>query len=318
METLVNNAEFQTIDDISFKEVSEGDGKYEDAIQIYSNTNQALEEQAYESLKEKNWALQEYWQKKGAPTEEILIKNSNGLSLNLYNFGKELSSQQEKEIIDAINKMAYLVPKEEQSKVRYILIDNEQATNPNDNSAQNGASASKTNSIILYPQALKNISHRVEGVSNLTGTVIHELSHGYLEKLILEAWKKEFEWKHSDVDIILPSGNMQFETTSHPENCVTEYAKYSPKEDIVESMVAALENPDLLDSKRLEFITKQIIGNKKPETTIPTEKLTGKNITLPRITDDVFYKVKEQFKMKFKIIETTDKKTKQIIDNPGL
>jgi hypothetical protein len=308
---LTKYSEFQKIEEISFKQAQIGDDEYNSAITTRPNTNQSPEEQAYNILSQENWTLQEYWQKKDTPKEQLIIKSLNGLELNLYNFGEELSAEQETEIIDAINKMASIIPQSEQSNIQYILIDNKQSRNPNDDSIKNGSCGN--NCIILHPQAMKDISHRINGVSNLTGTIIHEFSHGYLQNLILTEWQKDFGWKELETNLKLPNGTFTSNEISNPENCITEYATYSPKEDFVESMVAAIETPNVLDPERLNFIKEKFLKNQQ-SSTITTEKLTGNSIQLPRITNDVFYKIKKIGRFEI----NTPKRVHEVLNNSVL
>ncbi len=145
--------------------------------------------------------------------------------------------------------------------------------------------------IRLYPKAFENIEHRVKGVSNLEGTLIHELSHKLASEFVNE-WSKKFGKKLKEKKKT-PGGSF---CEWKGENPVTELAKYDPIEDFCESMVAFFKNPSLLDVKRQKFIKENVLKEttKEKKISLITKKYSGSEITLPKIKSPLKVKFIEE------------------------
>lgn len=106
------------------------------------------------------------------------------------------------------------------------------------NTIPNGQYVYLLDTLFLYQRAFDEPNHRIPGVNNLKGTLAHETGHfhtyGYGSFAL--QWIQAGNWRRAP---------KIFYTTS-PEKCVNDYAKLSPDEDIAESFVAYLFQPDLL------------------------------------------------------------------------
>ena len=229
-----------------------------------------------------------YWADKGNPKEQFDI-TFVGRKIEVANFSDvELAPVQLKELQEVIAEFSKIKDGKAFDKIKSIFIDNNQPVDPETGKGVNGMGAEKGDGIIkLYPRALEPVSHRVEGVSNFEGTLIHEFTHALVNKEMLGKWKEAFEWMldSNKVNEIKKLGLLEkLKTTSQkdwgslhpniwklarvwevnqPEWCVTDYAKLGPEDDIAESMVAALKNPKILDGARLRFIKKNFLNETK-------------------------------------------------------
>lgn len=114
--------------------------------------------------------------------------------------------------------------------------------------------------MVLEPRAFEDIIHRVGNVANLEGTIAHELGHQVEESIVgdwLKFWPQTFDdpgnWikvegytfpVHKDTGqrSVPPEGRFMADLGQ----AVTDYAKISTNEDICESIVAYMYNPDIL------------------------------------------------------------------------
>jgi len=241
--------------------------------------------------REVSWQDSPYWSDKGNPKEQFDVA-FEGRRLEVANFSDvSLTKDQLEELQRIIAEFSQIKDGEVFDKVKSICVDNLQPIDPETKEGVNGMGAEKDDGIVkLYPRALKPISHRVEGVSNFAGTVIHELAHAVETSETQVEWRERFEWLlNSDkIGELRKLGLMEklkstpqkdwvnlhpdiwnlvrFWTIMQPERCVTDYAKLSPEDDFAESMVAALRNPDLLDSQRSRFLKNNFLSNVKEAT----------------------------------------------------
>jgi hypothetical protein len=289
------------MNDIRLLEVLESDERHEDALVIYAKPDQSPEEVESilkKQLVDKNWWLQEYWQSKSVQ-EQIVIKFGES-EISVYNYGESLKQEQIQSIESILQSFSTLKKSNALKNINAILIDDIQGVNQNTGEDLNGYGA-LDKGLKLYPNSLKPIDHRVANVSNLEGTVIHELSHGIGEN-IEQQWRKEFGWKPRENREKMTGDAYSYEYTVAPENCVTDYARINAKEDLCESMVAALKNPEILDPARLKFIRSELLGQ---DPTVPTSDFETKNgdkITFPRLEQPVRY-IRKQPTIKWKSLE---------------
>jgi len=230
----------ESVLDLNLEEVFEGDDKYNEAEIIFANEKRSkteVEDNLRVRLAADHWWLQDYWHNKNI--KEQVIINLGDIEFSIYNFGEQLSSEQIEQIKSIFLLFSSFKNSKMFEKVKAVLIDDVQLINQNTGEAANGYGAGDK-AIKLYPNAFKLIEHRVSGVSNLEGTVIHELSHSIGSEFEKE-WSERFGWKQRKNAEKLPNGLYSTEYNNDLDKCVTEYAKINSKEDICESMVAALK-----------------------------------------------------------------------------
>lgn len=116
------------------------------------------------------------------------------------------------------------------------------------NTPPNGQYVYLLDTFILYQRAFDEPNHRVPGVNNLKGTLAHETGHfhTYGYGSLTCQWIQTNNWKRGF--------NGRCYVTS-PEQCLNDYVKSIPDEDLAESFVAYLFNPDLLNAIAPQKIT---------------------------------------------------------------
>ena len=260
------------------------------AIQITARTNESQEiinQKLINHLKSHNWWLQDYWKEKGQPVEQLTIQTWYW-NLELYNFSESLTQKHLSQLQNIIKIFAQMKEKSPLFNVKYILIDNIDKPNPYDNSSINGYFLRKENAVELYPNWITFDPHRVKWVLNFPGTVIHELSHGFSAE-VQNNWKNTLGWYLLDKSISAPSWLSLHYWNNETSRCVSDYAKYSPDEDLCESMVAAILNPDILDFERLEFIKDNILGVSISQPEITIKRRQSNEIEIPKIKSPVYF-----------------------------
>ena len=236
-------------------------------------------------LEIKYWFLNEYWRKKAL--REKFVFSLGTRSMELFNFGFSLDAPTLDRISRTLAEYASL-QNGVFDRLKFIIIDDNQLINPNTGEPMNGNGGQMDGAIKLYPNAFKNMNHRVVGVPNLEGTVIHELSHS-ISLDFRNAWKKKFGWVDLENGGVLPGGAKQYHRVADPSRCVTRYAEVSADEDVCESMVAALKNPNVLDLERLHFIEESFsLGEHKNSEIVEVQKIDSP--TLPEISQPIRYK----------------------------
>jgi hypothetical protein len=274
---------------INFKEVKEGDPAFETAISVSTSPEDSedqVEAKLMLMLAAKHWYLQDKWCDK--TVQEQIVITVGTVSLEIFNFGESLEAWQLEQIQTAIRDYSQLRNKKVFETVKGILIDNEQPLNPHTGKELNGW-AGKDGAIKLYPAALRAVPHRVAGVSNLEGTVIHELSHN-LGTDFENRWRKEFGWESVETPEQLPGGAYRYERNKESERCITDYAQVNAAEDVCESMVGALRNPDMLDPARLNRIKEELLPQETQEVNVSSVKKDPSVLGLPQIEQPVKYK----------------------------
>ena len=240
---------------------------------------------------ERGWQDSPYWSDKGQPKEQFDIAFGER-RIDVANFSDVvLTEDQLFSLGKVISGFTQIKNGECFDKIRSILIDDVQPFDPETKAGVNGMGVEKDDGIIkLYPRALEPISHRVEGVSNFEGTLVHEFTHALVGKEISNEWKRRFGWKVNQkkwdkikrLGLIeelnaTPQkdwGNLHPDIfnlvrvweTDEPQRCVTDYAKLGPEDDIAESMVAAVCNPEVLDKRRLFFLQDKFLSDIDEET----------------------------------------------------
>ena len=283
--------EYQKVMGFAVQEVAENDPDYDDALEVMVADNDPEEkvaEQAKRLIVDQKWWLQYRYFEKGNPKEQYEIALQNN-AVSIYNFGEPLTPEQQDEFRQTISLLSQIQSGKLIEKTKYIVIDNLRWKNPNTGEELNGFSNTETSDYIMLTPAGTQLSpHRIKETSNLKGTLIHELCHTLgRDNVLVSAWRKKFGWQFCPPRD-LPGGHRSIEINSQPEKCITDYAQISAKEDISESMVAALAAPETLDPERLAFIKDNILGGENPtaETSITKKQVPE----LPKLKTPVKYK----------------------------
>lgn len=211
------------------------------------------------------WWMRDTWVEKGLPKEEFLLADGEH-QVTLFNYGDPLERRHLDEVMSVLGLFSAIRNGKVFERVSYIVVDNVNLMNEKSGELSNGHGPTDDNKITLYPNALASIRNRVtDKASNLEGTLTHELTHGlndvYLdiegsvtEKYIEVAWMKIGNWTIGDKPRILPGGGISAEVTTDPDRCVTVYAQSDSGEDMCDSMVATLFDPEVLDEDKLYFL----------------------------------------------------------------
>ncbi|KKP43733.1 MAG: hypothetical protein UR31_C0001G0057 [Parcubacteria group bacterium GW2011_GWA2_33_14] len=311
------NPEYQSAKDIGLTEVFKGEPGYGDAFEavIFSSKTLQIDIEKFvrEKLIQQNWWLQKYWQEKGLPKEQIDIKIGEH-EISLYNFNEQLQRQHLEELKRAVELLS-TVEGEPLRRVKYILIDDKKPINKNTGEEMRGHVQYNDDVVRIYPKGTDlNNDYRSEeknpnfqGVSNFLGTLIHEFFHkveGAVD-LVIANWSKKFGWRFTDVSRNLDGGDSTLYETTMPEICVSKYAReVDPREDLCESAVVALTNPEKLYSRKLDFINNLRKGKDMPPVTMGRKG--GSDVKIPRIvlpvkyktilSDPLYFKPKKQLK----------------------
>jgi hypothetical protein len=281
----------QSLDDLTFNRVEEGDPDFDSALRV-SHAGDKTEDQLLEAARKEtsrlNWWLQEEWQRKGVPKEQYGIV-ANEIGFDLYNYGQELTPEQILEINRLLAVISQIPLPERVKRGRYIVINNEGKFNDKDGEDMSGYSHFASDMIELFPRAVSSENHRIPDATRLAGTVVHEFGHALQDTDFVQEWKRRFRW--NELDKAQPvRGIVKTHETEFPERCVSEYAKFSPEEDICDSFAAAVNNPDALDPEKLAFIQDRWLKDVSPDIQATASKM--ERVELPKVTSPVKYKVK--------------------------
>ena len=118
-------AKLQSIEDIQFELVVEGDPDFETAVSVINENGEQPEDKLRDAAKREvvriNWWLQEQWASKGLPKEQVSIKVAN-LAIEIYNYGQELSTSQIEEAKRVIAMLSQASIPEQDSRIKYVAI----------------------------------------------------------------------------------------------------------------------------------------------------------------------------------------------------
>lgn len=265
----------------------------------------------------REWFTTDEWRKKGKPHEQFEFTFGNGKQITLYNFNKELSftPEHERQATAVLGLLASRFPKALE-KIRWILIDDHQGPSglgDNELYPTNGSGMPQWHAFLFRPRGLELIRHRVSAATNFEGTLAHELTHLFEDDFRRE-WQEHFRWalcdnNHEDWESRTPptgagkrwfnkhTGEMapQGQFPLQPEKCINYYAKINVAEDICESMVAYLYDPESLKKispEKYEILARHDAHGPKVEVSI--RKVPKDQIELPEVKPQtVYYYVKE-------------------------
>lgn len=294
--------EFQDPLLIELKEISNVEGKDsipEIEVKVNADTPiSEVEKKVKDKLVKQNWWLQEYWSKKNVPKEQITIKIPDG-NFEVFNFGESLKQRHFDELGNIVKIFSQINNGKFFESIKYVLIDDIQKPNPHTGEEMCGYGPVEEKAVKIYPNGIKFKSHRIPTASNFTGTLIHEFSHT-IDNEFKNEWIKEFGWTQLDKPKPSPGGSYQYYEVKNPKNCVSDYAKFSPDEDICESMAAYLTQYENLDPERREFIKSWISINDTEDSSVSMTRKTNSEIELPRVKEPVIYEKKKRKKFSIK------------------
>lgn len=233
--------------------------------------------------------------------KEVLELNFFGKKIVVYDFYREMSDGQERMMANSFVDLAKINNGRLVEKINYLLIGNKRKTNPHDGDQQNGTAYDDI--IECYPAFLDNPNHRIKGVNNLEGTIIHESTHLLcrMDNLLTKEWQNQFNWKKHDDDVIKkPSGGMTYwEYVGDRSRLINDYAGIVMEDDICESMVAVLRNPESLDKERCEFLNKYINNN---QINCVVKKKIGSDMVMPKKDILTYSVIKSMIRVSRKLI----------------
>jgi hypothetical protein len=293
----IEQTKLQTIEDVQFSLITEEDPDFETAITVNNyngkKTPQELEKEAKNEIISTHWWLQEEWATKGAPKEQVSIKIDN-LNIEMFNYGQELNPSQLEETKKILIKLSQASIPDQNSRVKYVAINDKDEMNANNGENKRGYAFRNSKMVALYPRAMSPEPHRIPDTSSFAGTLAHEFGHMYtkLGDQFVAEWMEKFGWEilpEDKIDYSAPS--VKIFTTDKLDRCITDYAQFSPEEDICESLSAVINNPAVLDAEKRAFIEERWFKEEPIEKEIIIDKKTSKDIKMPRVPDKIKYKV---------------------------
>lgn len=263
-----------------------------------------------------DWFLSEYWRKKGVPQEQVEFQ-VNEKPISLYNYNQEHSFSDEHiaRMQKALGELTSRFP-QVVDKIRWILIDDNapaSAFGDPERFPLNGDAMLQWHAFRFFPRGLEFVPHRVEGVSNFEGTFIHEMTH-LIDRDFTDEWVDKFKWEWcsdypDDWEMrSTPDGtdkkffnkqtgemSLQGEFPLQPDQCVTAYSRQNQREDICDSMVAYVYNPDLLKSvSKDKYEILQRHDKKSSLQEVQAKRLAKEEIKLPEVNPEtVYYYIEE-------------------------
>lgn len=268
-----------------------------------------------ERREQKDWFVTEDWRKKGQPREQIELM-INGSPITVYNWNKEKNFTEKhiEKTKEVLEELGSRFPKAI-SNLRWILVEDYQQPSLLGDPTKyptNGQAMAKWKAFRLFPRGMSFEPYRMPPIPNFTSTLTHELSH-LIEAEFEAEWRQNFQWGYcvdSDEWEVKdsPDGNgkkffnkktqemsPQDRFPLQPEQCVTDYAKQNPSEDICESIVSYVLKPELLQQvspKKFEILKSHDAKMEKPEVSV--KRIPEDQIRLPDIKPEtVYYFIKE-------------------------
>lgn len=279
-------------------------------------TDQEIIEMIKREREGKDWFTSEYWRSKGLPEEQIEFQ-MNGQAITVYNWNKDkpFTDEHIQKAQRAFQELASRFP-QITDQMRWILIDDKQeasAFGDPEKYPLNGFAMRGWEAFRLLPRGMELIPHRVAKASNFEGTFVHESTH-LIQQQFEPEWSEKFKWDycydHEDEWEIRPTpdgttqrwfnkqtGEMspQGQFPLQPDQCVTYYAKQNMGEDICDSIVAYIYDPDLLQGvspDKSGIFQKHDAKQPLPKTT--SRRVAKEEIKLPEVKEEtVHYYIQE-------------------------
>lgn len=256
----------------------------------------------------KHWYTSEEWRGKGMPEEQIEFQiNENPITV--YNFNSEISFSDE-HILRTERTLKELVSRftEILEKVQWILVNDIQPPSllgDDQHFPTNGRSIKDDKAIVIMPRGMEFFPHRISSTSNFEGTIVHEIGHLLFTKFA-NMWKEKFQWAfcgdneeewevrkapngkdkwfHKLTGKMSPIGQYPLQ----PEQCVSEYAQIHMEEDICESLVAYIFDPEKLKEISPEkfAILKSYDTSETKGVNVNSRKVAKTDINLPIVNPE--------------------------------
>lgn len=231
------------------------------------------------------WWEQEYWRTRVEQDKlQEKVEFSDGEhTISIYNFDEPLREEQIGEVSEALSVLASISNGEALRVYDDILLTEEQPPDVPGLGPPNGYGMLTSRHIVLYPNALRPIHHRVTNkVSNLQGTLVHEGTHNALVEKVADEWRQLGGWTTLvDAKKGSPEGTTKQYATSDPERCVTAYATANYDEDLCESNVARVYDPDKLDKGKLKFVQEKLPINTTIKREWKVTRIPAANVQIP-------------------------------------
>jgi len=253
----------------------------------------------------KQWFTDGYWRKKGVPAEQLEFA-INGRSITVYNFNAEkpFSDDHIARAGKVFQELATRFP-DVLDKIRWVLVDDVQPPSllaDDERYPTNGTAMREHRAFRFMPRGVETIPHRISSASNFEGTFIHELGH-LIQSQFEDEWRKKFQWAYcfdneEEWEIRkAPNGESRWfnKATSEmspqgqyplqPDQCITTYARQNIGEDICESLVAYIYEPDRLQEVSPEkyAILQSHDAKQKERADVSSQRVAKTEIRLPEI-----------------------------------
>ena len=253
----------------------------------------------------KQWFTSEYWRRKGNPAEQIDF-TINGRSITVYNFNAEkpFSDDHIARAGKVFQELAASFP-DVLDKIRWVLLDDVQPPSllaDDERYPTNGTAMREHRAFRFMPRGMETIPHRIQSASNFEGTFIHELGH-LIQSQFEDEWREKFKWAycsdneeeweirkapngenrwfHKKTGEMSPQGQYPLQ----PDQCITYCARQNMGEDICDSLVAYIYDPDKLKEVAPDKFAIFESHDAKQETSpqISLQRVPKSDIRLPEI-----------------------------------
>ena len=277
------------------------------------------DEEIVESVKRqheaKQWYTTEYWRKKGIPEEQIEF-TANGRQITVYNFNKEkpFSDEHVARTKKALSQLASRFP-QVLDNIRWVLVDDVQPPSllaDDERYPTKGTAMREHKAFRFMPRGTELMPHRIEATSNFEGTFVHELGH-LMQSDFEDEWREKYQWQYCSDNkdewevreapngerrwFNKETGEMspQCQYPLQPDQCVTTYGRQNMGEDICESLVAYIYDPEKLQEvapDKHAILQGHDAGQAQPE--VSSKRVAKDDIGLPEIKPEtIFYYVEE-------------------------
>lgn len=231
-------------------------------------TDEELLERIKGEAESREWYFSDYWREKGLPAEQIEFLVGEG-QITLYNFNKDtpFSDEHLQKVTRIFQEFSSRFPKALE-QIRWILIDDVQYPSWYGDPVSwpaSGDGSRKWRERRLLPRAMSFDPYRVPEASRFEGVFAHELTHPIDDDFKNAGWSEKYKWGDcrdfpDDWELrVVPDGSSQAYFNKHtgkmapvgqfplqPDECLNDYAAHNLQDDVCESVVAYIFNPDLL------------------------------------------------------------------------
>lgn len=197
---------------------------------------------------------------------------ANGRSLEVFGLGAPIGQGLLHAIGNGIARAMPYAHEGGEGAVETILVSGGKNPNPYTGTAMAGEMLAHFRAIRLFPHAWRPGPYR-EAAGKIArswcdAVPFHEALHAYVEPWMGHPWKKasgDFGWVSfcgQPIRIVYPSGHGSFDANTQPDRCPNAYAATDLSEDLIESLVAHL-NDAPLDAGRSRFL-RRLLGERRP------------------------------------------------------